>query len=126
MSPSFLGWTTSRVLDPYDPVTLKRSSAAITYSASMTPDLTAADYQKIVVTNASAMTINAPINASDGAVLTLDVLNSSGGAMGAITFNAIYKLGGAFTNPANTKRRTISFCFDGTSWIEMSRVAADI
>lgn len=46
--------------------------------------------------------------------------------MGAITWNAVYKLAGAFTNPADTKRRTITFGYDGTNWVEQSRAAADI
>jgi hypothetical protein len=29
-------------------------------------------------------------------------------------------------DPANTKRRTISFRYDGTNWVEISRAAADI
>jgi hypothetical protein len=46
--------------------------------------------------------------------------------MGAITWGAAFLLAGAFTNPASTKRRTISFVFDGTNWVETNRAAADI
>ncbi len=37
-----------------------------------------------------------------------------------------FRLAGAFTKPADTKRRTISFYNDGTAWVETNRAAADI
>lgn len=101
-------------------------SVVLTYSASMTPNAGARPWQKITVTNGTAMTINSPTNPVDGASLTFDIFNNSGGAMGAITWNAVFKLAGAFTNPATGKHRTISFYYDGTSWFETNRAAADI
>ena len=98
----------------------------LTYSASITPALVDGSRFTIAATNTTAYTINAITNALPGAVVTFDILNSSGGTMGAITWNAVYKLAGAFTNPANTKRRTITFWNDGTDWVEVSRAAADI
>lgn len=100
--------------------------ATITYSASMTPNALMGNFQRITVTNGTAMTINAPSNPKNGQELTFDILNSSGGAMGAITWNAVFKLAGAFTNPASTKRRTIRYYYDGTNWVEINRAAADI
>jgi hypothetical protein len=118
-APDLTHWTTNdRILGA--PV------ATVTYSASMTPDAALSSYQKITPTNTTAMTINAPTNPATGLWLTLDFLNSSGGTMGVVTFNAAFKLAGAFTNPASTKRRTITFRYDGTSWVEMARAAADI
>lgn len=108
------------------PLAMSPTVATLTYSASMTPQAHVAIIHQVTVTNGTAMTMNAPANPSIGMDLTLDILNSSGGAMGAITWNAIYKMAGAFTNPASTKRRTIRFYYDGTSWIEVCRAAADI
>lgn len=108
------------------PIAMSPTVTDLAYSASMTPGAHIAICQRITVTNATAMTINAPNNPNAGMDLTFDIINSSGGAMGAITWNAIYKMAGAFTNPASTKRRTIRFYFDGTSWIEIGRAAADI
>ena len=101
---------------------------SITYSASMTPNVPDGPVQRIIVTSAAAMTINAPTLPVDGDVLTLIVQNSSGGAMGAITFNAAFMNAGAFTNPASTKRRTIQWVYEGSTalWIEANRAAADI
>ena len=108
-----------------------RGVAAVTYSASMTPDASAAAHHTIVATDTNAFTINAPTataptSVTRGWVLTLDIKNSSGGTMGNVTFDAVFLPAGAFTKPANGKRRTISFYFDGTNWVELSRAAADI
>lgn len=108
------------------PIAMSPTVTDIAYSASMTPGAHIAIRQRINVNNATAMTINAPTNPNDGMELTFDIKNTSGGAMGLITWNAIYLLAGAFTNPATSKRRTIKFYYDGTNWIETARAAADI
>lgn len=97
------------------------------YGTTVTIDASAGAAHKIVVTNTTAFAVAAPLNPSSlNDVLAIDILNSSGGVMGAITWNAIFKLAGAFTNPANGKRRTIMFYWDGTNWVETGRAAADI
>lgn len=98
----------------------------LTYSTSITPNATLGKFKKITATNTTAYTINAPQNPQNGMELVFDIVNSSGGAMGTITWNAAFKLAGAFTNPANTKARTISFVYDGSNWVETNRAAADI
>jgi len=100
--------------------------AASGNGGTYTPDPSNWQHMVITTTGATAITFNAPANPTKGMILTFDILNSSGGAMGTITWNAAFKLAGAFTNPANTKRRTIQFRYDGTSWIELARAAADI
>lgn len=97
-----------------------------TYSASMTPDASSSVKKKITATNGTAFTINNPTNGFPGAQLVIDILNSSGGALGTITWGTAYKMAGAFTTPADTKRRTIAFFYDGTDWVETGRAAADI
>jgi len=87
---------------------LQRGNVAPAYSASITPDASLGDWQTIVVTNGTAFTINAPTNPPNTAHtqdLTVEISNTSGGALGAITWNAAFKLvGGAFTNPATGKQ----------------------
>ena len=96
-------------------------------------------HTKFTVIDATAFTINAPATALDpgngtntpAQVLTFEIFNNSGGAMGAITWNAAYKFaaGAAPTNPATTKRRFISFvCEDpsGASYFELYRSTGDI
>jgi hypothetical protein len=95
--------------------------ATPTYSASITPDASAGEWQTITVTNGTAFTINAPTSpptAAQSQDLTIEVLNSSGGAMGVITWNAAYVFAaGAWTNPASTKKRYVTFRWNGASWI---------
>lgn len=99
---------------------------ALAYSASIATDAALGSHFTTAATNGTAFTLTNPTNATAGKEITYDLLNSSGGAMGAITWDTLFKLAGAFTNPANGKRRTISFYYDGTNWVETNRAAADI
>lgn len=96
------------------------------YGPSVATNAGQGNFHRVTVTNGTAFTIANPTNLQAGQTILYDVLNSSGGAMGVITWDTLFKLAGAFTNPANTKRRTISFYYDGTSLIEVNRAAADI
>ena len=97
----------------------------VTYSASITLRANLYDQHYILVTNGTAFTINAPTGPSAFQTIIIDIRNGSGGAMGAITWDATFKMAGAFINPANGKRRKIAFTYDGTNWIEDWRMAAD-
>lgn len=102
---------------------------ALAYSASITPDLSAGPWQIITATTGVAFAINAPLNPPGvgfSQELTLTIKNTSGGALGAATFNAVYKLGAAWTQPATGFSRSIQFRWDGTNWIEVGRTAADV
>lgn len=96
---------------------------ALTDAATVTVNPLFGDYFTLAA--AAGRTIGAPAYPWSGQVLTFDVLNSSGGAM-VTTWNATYKLAGAWVDPANTKRRKIQFTYDGTNYIEDFRTAADI
>lgn len=102
---------------------------APTYSASITPVANGGSWQTITATNGTAFTINAPTGAPGSGFtqpLVIEILNSSGGALGVITWNAAFVLvAGAFTNPANTFKRYIRFEWNGTKWIETGRASAD-
>lgn len=108
----------------------------VTYSASMTPTFTLGtrfSTATMTATNGTAFTINVPSESLDryvkpmvGSQLSLVIRNASGGALGVATFAAGYKLGAAWTQPANGFSRTIEFQYNGTNWIEQSRTAADV
>jgi len=86
------------------------------------------DSFRVIVADNRAITIAAPANAIAGQQLTYTFTNqvTPAGAMGAVTFNAIFTLtGGALVTPANTKSRAITFGFSGTNWVERYRSAAD-
>lgn len=59
------------------------------------------------------------------AVLIRNALGG-GGAIGAITWGATFKMGGAFTNPADGFSRAIWFVWNGTNAVELGRGAADV
>lgn len=101
----------------------------ITYSAAPVPNLALGALFVMTATNATAIVLGAPINppvTGYSAILVFTLANGNGGAMGALTFNAIYKTAGVFTVPATTKNRSIAFRWDGTSWVELWRGAADV
>lgn len=101
----------------------------VTYSASMTPDLRAGRVHRITVTDAVAFTINTPTNRSadaKGSSVIYVIRNTSGGALGVVTFGGIHKIAGAFTQPANGFSRSIEFFDDGTNLVELWRGAADV
>jgi hypothetical protein len=91
----------------------------------MTPDASAGQAQTITATNATAFTINAPTNLVTDQLLTLTIRNTSGGALGVATFNAIFKMS-AWTQPATGNSRSITFRYDGTNLIEIARTPADV
>lgn len=78
---------------------------------------------KVTCTGATA-TIAAPTYPIRGMGVSLEILNSSGGGL-TVTFNAVFKHAG-YTNPANGKRRTARFEYDGTNWILVGDWSADI
>lgn len=98
---------------------------AVTYSASMTPNAQLGNRAIITATNSTAFAINAPTNPVTGQVLRVTIRNTSGGALGVATWNAVFKMV-AWSQPANGFSRSIEFDYDGTNWVEMTRTAADI
>ena len=91
----------------------------LTYSASITPNfgLGAQEFD-ITATNGTAFTINNPIGYGvDSQELIIIIRNTSGGALGTITWGTIYKML-AFTSPVNGSSATIRFRFDGTNWVQ--------
>ena len=97
----------------------------ITYSASMTPDASAGADQVITATNGTAFTINAPIRPRVGANMTITIRNAAGGALGAVTWNAIYGMS-AWTQPANGFSRSITFRYNGSLWIQKNQTGVDV
>jgi len=107
--------------------TLGFANLVIPYSTSMTPNAALSDCFTIRATNTSAFTINAPTKGIQGQIITLTIANASGGAMGAITWDAAYYRS-AWTNPANGFSRSISFKFDNSvgAWVQVSQTGVDV
>lgn len=104
---------------------LTQKRITVTYSASMTPDAALGNVYEITATNATAHTINAPTNPTDGQRVTVTIRNTSGGALGVATWNAVFKMV-AWVQPATGFSRSIDFKYNGTNWVEIGRTAADV
>lgn len=99
---------------------------AITYSTSMTIALGSGAVAIITATNNTAFTINAPTGTPvAGEELTVVIRNTSGGALGAVTWDAVFKMS-AWTQPATGFSRSISFRFDGTNWVQKNQTGVDV
>lgn len=109
----------------FDTVT-SASREVVTYSTSMTPNQLNGWTHTIAITDGVAFTINNPTNSVDGEAVIIRLSNTSGGAHGAITWGAGYKMAGALAAIATGFNRTIAFHYNGTNWIELFRSAADV
>jgi hypothetical protein len=105
--------------------TIVAGRVVVTYSASMTPDASLGNEFDITVTDANAFTINTFSKAADGQRVTITIRNASGGAMGAVTWSAAFKMS-AWTQPANGFSRSIDFKYNGTNWVQVSQTGVDV
>lgn len=96
---------------------LVQARVGLTYSASITPNAASGNFQTIRANDANAFTINAPLNPREGQRLSITIANISGGALGAISWDAVFKKL-AFTSPTNGNNCTIVFFYDGTNWMQ--------
>lgn len=112
-----------------DGVTLTRgltlARAVLTYGTVIATDASLGNSFTITATDGVAFTISAPSNLVAGKQISYTVRNTSGGALGAITWNAVFKMA-AFANPATANSRSISFVYDGANLVEVSRTPADV
>jgi hypothetical protein len=97
----------------------------VTYSTSITPDAALGHSFIITATDNVAFAINAPLHPVLGQRITVRIRNTSGGALGTATWNAAFLMA-TWTQPADTKSRAITFEYDGTNWVEVSRNTADV
>ena len=104
-------------------MSLKRVST--TYGTSIAIDASLGNEFDITVTDGTAFTIANPTSPLDGQRITITLRNTSGGAMGTVTWDTLYKLS-AWISPATSYSRSIDFKYNGAAWIETSRTTADI
>jgi hypothetical protein len=99
----------------------------LAFSASIAVDPSLGTDFTITVPNATAFTITAPTiaTAQPNQRIRFWIINASGGAMGAITWAASYKMS-AWTNPANANNRSIEFKYNGTNWYQVDQTGVDI
>jgi hypothetical protein len=104
---------------------LTLARAVITYATTMATDASVANAFSITATDGVAFTVSAPTNPVTGRQITYTIRNGTGGALGTATWNAVFKMA-AWTQPATATSRSITFIYDGTNWVELSRTPADV
>lgn len=105
---------------------IKGGARALTYGTTVNTDASVPSSTfKIVATNGTAWTLANPTNPRIGQVITYDIKNSSGGTMGAVTFGGNFLQNG-WAVPANGKRKTGSFQYDGTNWVQVGAWSGDL
>lgn len=97
----------------------------VIYGTTVSINVSGGAEHTFTITDGVAFAIGAPTNGIVGERIVIRMKNASGGAAGAVTWNAIYKMA-AWTSPADTFSRSITFHYDGTNWYEVSRTTADI
>jgi hypothetical protein len=108
-----------RVVGPF---LLNRRTPA--YGATVLPVASQGNYFTVTATDGSAFEMLTPAEGIAGQRITVRIVNTSGGALGTITWTG-YKMA-AWTSPATGYSRAIDFDFDGTNWTEASRTPADV
>lgn len=93
------------------------------YSASITINATRGEDVAIEATDGNAFTINNPTNPQHGRRLSIYLLNSSGGSLGAITWGSEFEFtGGDLVPPLNGFWHIITFVRrTSDKWIEVNR-----
>lgn len=76
--------------------------------------------------NGTALSAVAPFTSMQGLSIILTIRNTSGGAHGAGTWNAIFKTSGNVPAIATGNSRSFCFIWNGSNFIEMFRTAADV
>jgi hypothetical protein len=96
-----------------------------TYATTENFDASTYDFFSLNVTASSALTYNAPTGGTVGQVITIHVRNGSAAALGAITWNAAFKMS-SWVNPTSGMSWYISFFYDGTNWVETHRTTTEV
>lgn len=107
----------------YLPTTLE---FALTYGVAVASDASLGKTQIVTANNGVAFTMSNPTNGYAGQQVTWRIKNTSGGALGVVTWAATFHLGAAWGSPATGFNRSITFEYDGANWIELYRTSADV
>lgn len=89
----------------------------LTDAATITPALTSGGWFVLTATSNAVRAFAAPTGAAAaGAIVYLQVKNTSGGALTNTTFGASIKSGAAITWPATGTNKIYMLFYDGTNW----------
>lgn len=100
---------------------------ALVYGVAVAWDASLGTIATLTVTNNTAFAISAPTNLTTGAFYQITISNTSGGAHGTGTWNAIFKTPtGTVPAIADTKNRTFTFYYNGTNLIQVNEPTLDV
>lgn len=102
-----------------------RVPVTVTYSASMQFEAGLGNIFEITATNGTAFSISNPLDPVIGQRITLRIINTSGGALGAVTFGTQFKMS-AWTQPATGNSRSVDLEYNGTNWYQVAQTGVDI
>lgn len=129
MAPSTINWAVPGAIGSTTPNTgvfttltatrFNTKSWSPTYGATVTIDVSQGTVATISASNSTAFTISNPTNGVADDDLWIRVKNSSGGALGTITWDTQYIMA-SFTKPASGKYRVVHFKRLGTVWVELN------
>jgi hypothetical protein len=104
---------------------LASQRTTLSYAATVNINASLGNLFEVTANNGVAFAIAAPTNPTDGQRITVMTKNTSGGALGAITPNAVFKLtGSAWPTPATGTNIKLYLYYDGTNWTEEGRSGA--
>lgn len=96
---------------------------ATAYGSVVTPDCSLGNYFTVNATTGAAFAIAVPLNPAAGMRITIEIINTSGGALGALTWNGVFKMN-AFPATANGNSTAIDFRYNGTNWRQVGTPVA--
>jgi hypothetical protein len=97
----------------------------VSFAPSITIDATGSEQFDITATSGADFAINAPINPVINKTITVTVCNASGGKLGQVVWNPIFKMS-PWTNPADGYNRSIMFRFNEAHWVQVVQGGADV
>lgn len=122
-------WILSRPSGVPNPIQVGAFGRPVTlvFGTAVPVDFSNGSTVRLTATSNAAFTFGAPTHLVTGQLVTFVIRNTSGGALSATNpfSNGIFKLT-AWTQPGNANSRSITFMYDGTNLIEVSRTAADV
>jgi hypothetical protein len=120
-NPGLIGSTTAAASN-FTSVLAQRFIGVIatpSYATTVSIDGSAGALHIITATNSTSFLIANPSTSFQGQELRIQVKNTSGGVLGTISWDTQYKMA-TFTKPQNGTRRTVTFVYDGTNWVEVN------
>jgi hypothetical protein len=129
LAPSTINWGAAGAIGATTPNTaifttmyatrLQFGMSTPTYGATVSLDASLGNFFVITATNNTGFTISNPTNLGTGQPIIVQVKNTSGGALGTITWDTLYKMA-TFTKPATGFNRTATFIYNGTTLVEVN------